>query len=188
MRILLTVTLIMFTLWFAGCAAQGNDAAPPDRTWTRSVEGTCEGSRDVLWKAVEKALSGYTLKQRDPAAGMAVTGWKSKIAPHDMLGPSGAVLVNNGRTDGTPEVVRTQARTLVVNFEIKRRLTVSLMEEAGGKTRVSVTQQMYVTYFEGPKGTLKPEVYERLRGDFDTEEEVNRVLKSILDSASGNGK
>lgn len=185
---LVYVMLITISLWLDGCASLGNDDAPPDRTWTRTVEGTCEGSRDAAWNAVLRALDGYSLKRRDPAAGIAVTGWKSAIVPHDMVGPSGVVLVHNGRTDGTPDVVRTPPRTLVVHFEMKRKLTVSLAEWEGGKTRVSVTQQMYVTYFEGPKGTLKPEVYERLRGDFDTEEEVNRVLKIILDTVSGSRK
>lgn len=184
MRFLMAGACALFLLSLPGCAGRGKDAAPPERTWTRTVEGTCEGSRDAVWNAVLRALSGYSIQQKDAGTGMAVTGWKSAIVPHDMLGPQGAILVSSGKTDRSMDVLRTPARVLMINFTVKSRLTVSLKEGAAGKTVVSLTRQMYVTYFDGPKGSMNPEVYERLRGDFDTEEEVNRVLKTILDTGT----
>ncbi len=188
MRVLFTVVLITMSLGLYGCAAKGKDAPPPGRTWTRTVEGTVDGGREAAWNAVLKALDGYSLVQKDAATGMAVTGWKANIVPHDMMGPQGAIAIPSGRTDRSYEVARTPARVLAINFEVKRRFTVSLTEGTGGKTRVTVSRQMYVMYFDGPKGSLNPDVYEQLRGVFDTGEEVDTVLRTILDSAPGSGK
>jgi hypothetical protein len=175
-------TLIVIVC-FIGCASRGKDAAPPQGTWSRMVEGICECNRDVVWNAINKAFSGYSLKQRDNASGVLITDWKATITPHDMLGPPGALVIKE-TTDESLSALRIPPRTLVINFEVKRRFLIALTEGFDGKTKVTLTRQMYINYFEGPKGSMKPEVYETLRDDFDTEEELNTLLKNILDIVS----
>lgn len=133
MRFLLTCAFIMSSFWLSGCAAKGKDAPPPGRTWTRTVEGTVDGGREAAWNAILKSLDGYSLVQKDAATGVVVTGWKANIVPHDMMGPQGSVAIPSGRTDGGYEIARTPARVLAINFEVKRRFTVSLAEGTGGE-------------------------------------------------------
>ncbi len=187
MRFFLVISFITVSLWLSGCAARGIGTAPPDRTWTRKVEQVCDGNRDKVWSAVLGALSGYSLKQRDPAKGVAVTAWKSTIVPHDLKDASRVILLGDEVGD-YPSVIRIPPRWLNINFEVHQRLMVGITEDAAGKTLISISRQMYVTYPDGPEGIMNPDVYERLRGDFDKEEDVNMVLRNIIDTVSGSGK
>jgi len=190
MRFPSVLTFMPLVLLCSGCAARGgNDIAPPGRIWTRTVEQLCDGDRDIVWKAVFRTLSGYSLKQRDLVAGIVVTEWKPTIVPHDLLGPAGAVPVQES-SDTSPGYTRVPPRWVKINFLVKKRLMVSVVEKENGKTMLSITRQMQVTYFDGPKGSMNPSAYEFLRKDFDTEEEVNTIMRNIVDilQVLGNSK
>ncbi len=181
MRFPLILTLITVSMWLSGCAARGGlGDMPPERTWTRKVEQVCDGNRDAVLNAVLGALSDYSLKRRAIANGMAVTAWKSTLVPHDLQGPRRVIL----RSGESPNFVRTPSKFVSINFMVNRRILVSITEESDGKTLVSMTRQMVVTYFGGGV-KMNPDVYERLRGDFDTEEEMSTILLNIFCTVSG---